>query len=84
MIGGMSSTGVLSTAAAHFAAGVKEVRFRDLDMGTSIDENVIKEGGSHLDGNYRVLSGGNGLGIKKMNEEVLGAPVETYELQQSG
>lgn len=84
MIGGMSSTGILSTAAAHFAAGVKNVRFGDLDMGTSIDENVIKEGGSHLDGNYRVLSGGNGLGIKKMNEEVLGAPVETYELQQSG
>ena len=79
MIGGMSSTGVLSTAAAHFAAGVKNVRFRDLDMGTSISENVIKAGGSHLEGNHRVLSGGDGLGIRKMNEEVLGAPLETYE-----
>jgi len=80
MIGGMSSTGVLSTAAAHFAAGVKTVRFRDLDMGTSVNENVIKEGGSYLDGNHRVISRGNGLGIKKMNEEILGALVETYEL----
>lgn len=80
MIGGMSSTGVLSTAAAHFAAGVKNVRFRDLDMGTSIDEKVIMDGGSHLEGNYRVLSEGSGLGVKRMNEEVLGAPVGTYEL----
>jgi len=80
MIGGMSSTGVLATAAAHFAAGVKNVRFRDLDMGTSITENVIEAGGSHLDGNHRVISGGNGLGIKEMNEEILGTPVKTYEL----
>ncbi len=80
MIGGMSSTDVLSTAAAHFAAGVKNVQFRDLDMGTSINENVIEAGGSHLDGNHRVLSKGDGLGIKKMNEEVLGAPLDTYEL----
>lgn len=79
MIGGMSSTDVLATAAAHLAAGRDIVRFRDLDMGTQLTRPVIAKGGSQLKGNKRVLSRGNGLGIERIDREAIGSSVKTYE-----
>lgn len=79
MVGGMSSTNVLATAATHLAAGRDIVRFRDLDMGTQLTRPVIAKGGSYLKGNKRVLSRENGLGIEQIDREVIGSPVKTYE-----
>lgn len=80
MVGGMSSTGILATAAAHFAAGRSIISFRDLDMGTSISENVIEKGGSYLEGNCRVLAEGSGLGIDRINEKTIEPPAQIYQL----
>jgi len=80
MVGGMSSTDLLATAASHFAASQDVVRFRDLDMGTDISDFVIAKGGSKLKGTDRVMSGGNGLGIEKIDEAVIGDPIEVYEV----
>ncbi|MBS3788116.1 MAG: hypothetical protein V5A83_02760 [Candidatus Bipolaricaulota bacterium] len=75
----MSSTDLLATAASHLAAGREIVSFRDLDMGTQLTRPIIVKGGSHLRGNKRVLSRGNGLGIERIDREVIGSPVKTYE-----
>jgi len=71
MIGSMVGTDILGTAAVHLAGAIDNIVFRDLDMGMSIVEPLIKKGGSKLEGNMRTLPETPGLGIEKVNEDAL-------------
>ena len=71
MIGGMVGTDILGTAAVHLAGAIDNIVFRDLDMGTSISEPLIKKGGSKLEVNMRTLPEAPGLGIEEINEDLL-------------
>ena len=79
MVGGMAATDILGTAAVHLAGALENVKFRDLDMGSSIVEPVILDGGSELKGNLRTLPETSGLGIERINEELLGEAVRVFE-----
>ncbi|MBS3788660.1 dipeptide epimerase [Candidatus Bipolaricaulota bacterium] len=78
MIGGMVATDILGTAAVHLAGAVDNIVFRDLDMGTSIETPLINKGGSKLEKNMRTLPEAPGLGIKEVNEDLLGKPLNVY------
>ncbi len=80
MVGGMSATDLLATAASHFAAGQEIVRFRDLDMGTSISNSVIATGGSYIEGGTRFLESGGGLGIGEIDRELIGPGINDYSV----
>ena len=81
MGGSMVETDLAITAAAHFAAAVKNVRFGDLDMGFSLKpkDRLIKRGGAEFNGGYVIPPNEPGLGIVELKEELLRGPINVYE-----
>jgi L-alanine-DL-glutamate epimerase-like enolase superfamily enzyme len=75
MMGGMVESDLAATAAVHFAAACRNIRFRDLDMGVLLKDKVLIEGGSELKAGYRTVPDGPGLGIARINERLLGEPI---------
>ena len=73
MIGGMVETNLAATAAVHFALAEGNIRFRDLDLGTEPEAQVITDGGSFIENGDRFLSDPEtpGLGIRSLNERKL-------------
>ncbi|MFQ5793458.1 MAG: enolase C-terminal domain-like protein [Candidatus Bipolaricaulia bacterium] len=65
-------------AAVQFAAATRNVRFRDLDMGTELEESLIRRGGSELADGHRIVPQPPGLGIEAVNEALLGEPAVVY------
>lgn len=81
MMGGMVESDLAATAAVQFAAAIKNIKFRDLDMGISLKKRVIAEGGSELQGRYRTVPDAPGLGISQVNEDLLGDPLRVYNIK---
>ena len=81
MVGGMFESDLAATAAVHFAAATGNATFRDLDqgiVGLSLQNGVIAEGGTRLDGDCRTVPMDTGLGIARLNEAVLGDPAARF------
>ncbi|HDN19575.1 MAG TPA: dipeptide epimerase [Candidatus Acetothermia bacterium] len=85
MIGGMVETNLAATAATHLALSEGNIRFRDLDLGTDPEAQLIAEGGSYIRDGDRHLSDPEapGLGIHALEEGRL-VPVRRYTLAEGG
>jgi len=81
MIGGMVESNLSATAAVHFAMAERNVIFRDLDLGTEPEAQLIAEGGSHIVAGRQELHDPEapGLGIVTIRRERLGEPAAVYE-----
>ncbi|MGQ9477376.1 MAG: mandelate racemase/muconate lactonizing enzyme family protein [Candidatus Bipolaricaulia bacterium] len=81
MVGSMVETNLGITAAAHFAAAVKNIRFGDLDMGFSLEpkDRLIAKGGAEFDEGYVIPPNEPGLGVIELKESLLRGPINIYE-----
>jgi o-succinylbenzoate synthase len=82
MVGGMMETDLATTAAAHFTAATKNVIFGDLNADAHLKVKLIEEGGARMDETreYKLLPDAPGLGISKLNMELLQGPINTYRI----
>lgn len=80
MVGGMVETDLGLAAAVQLACGLKNVRFGDLDMGTSIREKLVKRGGPRFEDGSMIAPEEPGLGILELNKELLQGPVKIYSV----
>ena len=78
MIGCMSESGIGIAAATHLAAGVRNIKYADLDSDLMLRDKLVCEGGVALKDSARVFSKISGLGIERLDEELLGKPVNIY------
>jgi L-alanine-DL-glutamate epimerase-like enolase superfamily enzyme len=78
MIGCMSESGVGIAAATHLAAGVRNIKYADLDSDLMLRDKLC-EGGVGLKDSARVFSKVSGLGIERLDERLLGKPVKIYK-----
>lgn len=78
MIGCMSESGIGIAAAAHLAAGVKNIRYADLDSDLMLRDKLLIEGGVCLKDSSRIFSKVCGLGVDQLDENLLGKPVKVY------
>jgi o-succinylbenzoate synthase len=79
MIGCMSESGIGIAAAAHLAAGIKNIRYADLDSDLMLSDKLVTKGGIGLKNSARVFSRSDGLGIDQIDEILLGKPARTYK-----
>ena len=79
MIGCMGESTIGITAGAHFAAAVKNVQYADLDSDILLKDKTVLEGGAKLKASKRIPLMKRGLGIVKLDKEILGKPVRTYK-----
>lgn len=79
MIGCMGESEIGMAAGAHFAAGLRNVMYVDLDCDLLHVDKLVKKGGIRVAGSTRLFSGGNGLGIEELNMEMLGVPEAIYK-----
>lgn len=79
MIGCMGESTIGITAGVHFAAAIKNVQYADLDSDILLKDKIVLEGGAKLKTSKRVPLMKPGLGIFKLDKEILGKPVRTYK-----
>jgi len=79
MIGCMSESEIGIAAAAHFAAGVKNIQYADLDSDLLHRDRLVKKGGLSVKDSARTFSKGCGLGVEEIDAELLGKPVNIYK-----
>jgi len=79
MIGCMGESEIGIAAGAHLAAAVKNIQHADLDSDLLLKDKLVKKGGTKVKDSMRVFSRQYGLGIKELNEHLLGKPKKIYE-----
>lgn len=80
MAGCMPESTIGITAAVHAAAALSNVKYADLDSDILLMDKLVLEGGAELKSSKRIPPSEPGLGIAKLNEKLLGAPVRKYFL----
>jgi L-alanine-DL-glutamate epimerase-like enolase superfamily enzyme len=79
MIGCMAESEIGIAAGAHLAAAVKNIQYADLDSDLFLKEALVKKGGTKIKNSLRTFSKQDGLGIKTLNEQLLGKPKKLYK-----
>jgi L-alanine-DL-glutamate epimerase-like enolase superfamily enzyme len=79
MIGCMGESEIGIAAGAHLAAAVKNIQYADLDSDLLLKDKLVKEGGTKVKDSMRVFSKQDGLGIKELNQQILGKPKKIYK-----
>ncbi len=79
MVGCMGESNLGITAAAHFAAAVKNIQHADLDSDILLLDKLVKRGGAKVKDSKRILPQKNGLGITTLDRKLLGNPVKVYK-----
>ncbi len=79
MIGCMGESTIGITAGVHFAAAIKNVQYADLDSDILLKDKTVLEGGAKLNASKRIPLTKSGLGIVKLDKEILGEPIRTYK-----
>jgi L-alanine-DL-glutamate epimerase-like enolase superfamily enzyme len=79
MIGCMGESEIGIAAGAHLAAAVKNIQHADLDSDLLLKDKLVKKGGTKVKNSMRVFSRQHGLGIKELNEQLLGKPKRIYK-----
>jgi L-alanine-DL-glutamate epimerase-like enolase superfamily enzyme len=79
MIGCMGESEIGIAAGAHLAAGVKNIQFADLDSDILLKDKLVRSGGAKIKGSMRTFSREYGLGIKDVDDRLLGKPLRSYE-----
>ena len=78
MIGCMSESEIGIAAAAHLAAGVKNIQYADLDSDLLHRDKLVKKGGLSVKDSARTFSKACGLGVEEVDAQVLGKPLKIY------
>ena len=78
MIGCMSESSLGIAAAAHLAAGTRNIKYADLDSDLMQKDKLVKKGALGVDKSNRIFSSSHGLGIEEMDEMLLGKPLRVY------
>jgi len=79
MIGCMGESEIGIAAGAHLAAAVKNIQYADLDSDILLKDKLVKKGGMKVKNSTRTFPKQNGLGIKELNERLLGKPKRIYK-----
>lgn len=79
MVGCMGESNLGITAAAHFAAAVKNIQHADLDSDILLLDKLVKRGGAKVKDSKRILPQKKGLGITTLDDKLLGKPVRIYK-----
>jgi L-alanine-DL-glutamate epimerase-like enolase superfamily enzyme len=79
MIGCMSESEIGIAAAAHLAAGVKNIQYADLDSDLLLKDKLVKKGGPNVKDSARTFTKGCGLGVEEMDTQLLGKPLKVYK-----
>jgi L-alanine-DL-glutamate epimerase-like enolase superfamily enzyme len=78
MIGCMGESEVGIAAGTHLAAAVKNIQYADLDSDILLKDKLVRKGGTKVKNSMRTFSKLHGLGVKEMNEGLLGKPLKVY------
>lgn len=78
MIGCMSESSLGIAAAAHLAAGTRNIKYVDLDSDLMQKDKLVKKGILGLEESNRVFPDSDGLGVEQMDEMLLGKPLKVY------
>jgi L-alanine-DL-glutamate epimerase-like enolase superfamily enzyme len=78
MIGCMGESEIGIAAGAHLAAGVRNIQYADLDSDILLKDKLVKSGGAKIKGSMRTFSRECGLGIKEIDDRLLGKPLRSY------
>jgi len=79
MIGCMSESELGIAAGAHFAAAVKNVQYADLDSDILHSDKLVRKGGIKVKNSMRMFSKQHGLGIREIDNKLLGRPLKIYK-----
>lgn len=79
MIGCMSESEIGIAAGAHFAAGVRNVSYADLDCDLLHSDKLVKKGGTRVENSMRLFSRESGLGVVELDTGLLGKPLAVYK-----
>lgn len=79
MVGCMGESNLGITAAAHFAAAVKNIQHADLDSDILLLDKLVKRGGAKVKDSKRILPQRNGLGVTALDDKLLGRPIRIYK-----
>ncbi len=79
MIGCMGESEIGIAAGTHLAAAVKNIQYADLDSDILMKDKLVKKGGTKVKNSMRIFPKENGLGIKELNEQMLGKPKMIYK-----
>ncbi|MGB9777917.1 MAG: enolase C-terminal domain-like protein, partial [Candidatus Bathyarchaeales archaeon] len=79
MIGCMGESEIGIAAGAHLAAAVKNIKYADLDSDLLLRDKLVKKGGTKVKNSMRTFPKQNGLGIKEIDEKMLGKPKKIYK-----
>jgi L-alanine-DL-glutamate epimerase-like enolase superfamily enzyme len=79
MIGCMKESEIGIAAAAHLAAGVKNIQYADLDSDILLEDKLVKKGGPNVKDSARRFTKGCGLGVEEMDTQLLGKPLKIYK-----
>jgi len=79
MIGCMGESEIGIAAGAHLAAAVKNIQYADLDSDILLKDKLVKKGGTKVKNSMRTFSKQCGLGIKELDEKLLGRPLKIYQ-----
>lgn len=79
MVGCMGESGIGVAAGAHFAAGLRNVKYADLDCDLLHADKLVKKGGTRILDSIRFFSEEGGLGIEELETKLLGKPDAIYK-----
>ncbi len=79
MIGCMSESEIGIAAGAHFAAGVRNVNYADLDCDLLHADKLVKKGETRVENSMRLFPRESGLGLVELDAGLLGRPVAVYK-----
>lgn len=80
MVGCMYESAIGVTAGTHFASSLSNLKFADLDSDILLKDKLVLEGGATLKSSRRIPPLSPGLGIAKLDEQLLGKPIKRYIL----
>jgi o-succinylbenzoate synthase len=78
MLGCMAESNIGITAAVHLASALANIKFADLDSDILLKERLVVAGGADMNNSNRFPPRGSGLGIVKINDKLLSAPIRRY------
>jgi L-alanine-DL-glutamate epimerase-like enolase superfamily enzyme len=79
MIGCMGESEIGIAAATHLAGAIKNIQYADLDSDILLKDRLVRTGGTTVRNSMRTFSKQDGLGIKELNQGLLGKPLRVYK-----